>query len=105
MLDPIWRRFIDKVYAMGRVPDPNYAVSWDPPPFDLLDRAAEAEADRAELQIGKKTWPQLVGETGNDPEAQVSEIEKWKARLDAAGVSFAGSTSATRTSALRSYRC
>jgi len=94
VLNPIWRRFIDKLYVMGEIPELNYAVAWDPPPFDLLDREAEAKADRLELQIGKKTWPQLIGEIGNDPELQVSEIEKWKSRIEAAGVTFAGSTSA-----------
>lgn len=97
VLDPIWRKFIDTLIALGELPstaDPQlYAHAWDEPPFDLLDRAAEAEADRAELQIGKKTWPQLVGERGLDPEAQVAEISKWKPRLEEAGVTFAGSLS------------
>jgi lambda family phage portal protein len=92
VLDPIWKRFVDKLWVMGQIPEPNYAVSWDPPPFDLLDRGAEAEADRAELQTGKKTWPQLIGEQGNDPETQIAEITAWKSRLDAAGVTFAKST-------------
>ncbi|MBN2118504.1 MAG: phage portal protein [Anaerolineales bacterium] len=93
VLNPIWRRFIDKIWTMGMIRAVNYRVRWDPPPFDLLDRAAEAEADRAELQIGKKSWPQLIGEQGNDSETQLGEIEKWKPRLDAAGVSFAKTTS------------
>jgi lambda family phage portal protein len=93
VLDPIWRRFIQKLYVMGEVPEPNYSVQWDPPPFDLLDRGAEAEADRQELQTGKKTWPQLISEQGNDPEVQIEEIRKWKERLEEAGVTFAKSTS------------
>jgi capsid protein len=92
VLDPIYRRFVDKLLVMNVIPEANYDVDWDPPPFDLLDRAAEAEADRAELQIGKKTWPQLIGEQGNDAEEQALEIEKWKPRLDAAGVTFAKAT-------------
>jgi capsid protein len=93
VLDPIWRRFIDKLFVMNVIPEANYDLDWDPPTFDLLDRAAEAEADRAELQIGKKTWPQLVGEQGNDADAQIAEIGKWKPRLEAAGVTFAKATS------------
>ena len=91
-LDPIWMKFIDKLFVMGVIPEPNYGVTWNPPPFDLLDRAAEAEADRAELQIGKKTWPQMTGEQGQDPKKQVAEIKKWKALLEEAGVTFAKST-------------
>lgn len=92
VLDPIYSRFIAKLFALGYIPEPNESVNWDPPPFDLLDREAEAKADRMELQIGKKTWPQLVGEIGNDPETQITEIEKWKDRLESAGVTFAQST-------------
>lgn len=93
VMDPIYHRFIDHLYAAGEIPEPHYGVKWNPPPFDMLDRAAEAEADRAELQIGKTTWPQLVGNQGQSPEKQIAEIAKWKARLEAAGVSFAKSTS------------
>jgi lambda family phage portal protein len=93
ILDPIYRRFIEKLWVMNFIPEPNYAVQWDPPPFDLLDREAEAKADRLELQIGKKTWPQLVGEQGNDPEGQIKDIQAWKSRLEEAGVTFAQSTS------------
>lgn len=93
VLDPIWRKFIDTLYAMGEIPDQSYGVKWNPPPFDMLDRAQEAEADRAELQIGKTTWPQLVGNQGQNPSKQIAEIEKWKPLLDAAGVTFAASTS------------
>jgi lambda family phage portal protein len=92
VLDPIWRKFVDKLFTMGEIPEPNYQVKWDPPPFDLLDRGIEAEADRMELQIGKKTYPQLVSELGNDPDTQIQEIADWKDRLDAAGVSFAKTT-------------
>jgi lambda family phage portal protein len=93
VLNPIWRSFIAKIFAMGEIPLSEVPVCWDPPPFDLLDREAEAKADRMELQIGKKTWPQLVGEQGNDPEAQIAEIQSWKSRLEEAGVTFASTTS------------
>lgn len=92
VLTPIYKRFIDKLLALGVIPKADYTVEWDPPPFDLLDRKAEAEADRLELQIGKKTWPQLIGEMGNDPETQITEIEEWSERLVEAGVTFASNT-------------
>ncbi len=89
VLDPIYQKFINTLWLLGKIPEPVTAVAWDPPPFDLLDREAEAKADRAELQIGKKSWPQLVGEQGNDPEVQFTEIAAWKDRLKEAGVTFA----------------
>jgi lambda family phage portal protein len=86
---PVWRRFIDACVVAGIVSadTPNlYAVEWAPPPFDLLDREAEALADIFELRIGKKTWPQLVGEQGQDPEKQLQTIIDWNAKFDAGGV-------------------
>jgi lambda family phage portal protein len=86
--DPIWHKFIDTLFLMGVVRETNYGVKWNPPPFDVLDREAEAQADQIELQIGKKTWPQLVGDQGLDPQQQIAQIEDWRARLEKAGVSF-----------------
>lgn len=96
VLDRVWARFIDKLFAMGEIPDQNYGVKWNPPPFDLLDRKIEAEADEIELRIGKKSWPQLIGEQGIDPEKQATEIETWKPRLEAAGVIFTDKAAASK---------
>jgi lambda family phage portal protein len=92
VLDRIWAKFIDTLVIMGEIPEANYAVKWNPPPFDLLDRHAEAEADRIEMLIGKTTWPQLVGNQGQDPNKQIAEITKWKGLLEAAGITFAKTT-------------
>jgi lambda family phage portal protein len=88
VLDPIWRKFIDTLVLMGEMPEPLYGVKWNPPAFDLLDRESEAKADMIELQIGKKTWPQLIGDQGLDPREQVAAIAAYKPQLDDAGVNF-----------------
>lgn len=61
---------------------------WTPPAFELLDRAAEAKADQIELQTGKTSWPQMVSASGEDPEQQIAEIERYAERLRAAGIDF-----------------
>ena len=88
LLDPIWEKFCRTLVLMGAIPDQDVPVKWNPPPFDLLDRLEEAKADEKELGLGKVTWPQLVGNQGYDPEEQIQQIEKWKPRLEAAGVNF-----------------
>ena len=93
VLDPIYKRFVNKVEALGFIPEGNYSVEWDPPQFDLLDRGAEAEADRIELQIGSSSWDQVVSRRGYNPDAQLTEIAGRQKALAAAGVSFAKSTS------------
>lgn len=69
-------------------PVANKKRTWTPPAFNLLDRLAEAKADQAELQIGKKTWPQMVAAAGNDPRKQLAEITEMSSELDAAGIDF-----------------
>jgi capsid protein len=88
LCDPVAAWFISAAQDFSGLPVGEYPVEWGPPPFDLLDREAEAKADQLELQIGKRTWPQLVSEQGYDPEKQIAEIEQWQPRLDAAGVEF-----------------
>lgn len=84
--DPVWKRFVDYAFAQGIVGEIDYAVEWGEPKFDLLDREKEADADRAELRIGTKTWPQAVAAQGYDPTKQLSEIADWNKRLDAEGI-------------------
>lgn len=89
--DPVWRRFIDTCEIAGIVPanvGNKYQVQWAPPPFDLLDREAEALADLFELRIGKKTWAQLVGEQGEDPAKQADVISHWNKVWDDLGLIF-----------------
>lgn len=82
-LDRVWMWFIDACFYAGLIPELNYAVQWDAPKFDLLDRLEEAKADLAEMRIGTLTWPQAVGRSGNDPFKQSDEIAEWNDRLDA----------------------
>lgn len=88
---PVWNRFIDACEIAGIVPAGTrnkYSVEWAPPPFDLLDREAEALADIFELRIGKKTWPQLVGEQGQDPAKQAEVIAHWNKVWDDLGITL-----------------
>lgn len=73
---PVWRRLVEAAYVAGRISTPDASVKWGPPPFNLLDRMNEAEADQLELQIGKTTWPQMVAQQGNDPRVQMAEISE-----------------------------
>lgn len=69
-------------------PIANKTHTWCPPAFDLLDRLTEAKADQTELQIGKKTWPQVVSGAGNNPDQQVEEISRYYESLKEYGVDF-----------------
>jgi lambda family phage portal protein len=85
--DPVWRKFIQAAILAGLLPeDTPYDVEWAPPPFNLLDREAEALADIFELRIGKKSWPQLVGEQGLDAQKHLETIAEWNKKFDDLGV-------------------
>jgi lambda family phage portal protein len=88
LCQPIWDRFILAGQLAGEWNALEVPVEWAPPAFDLLDRANESEADETMLRIGTMTWPQAVARQGLDPEQQLEEIERYKARLEAAGVVF-----------------
>lgn len=64
------------------------AHQWSPPAFELLDRLSESKADQVDLQIGKKTWPQVVAGAGNNPAQQLAEISEYSEGLQEAGVDF-----------------
>lgn len=88
VLNPIYKRFVETLYLMGVIPEPNAAVEWDPPRFDLLDRGAEAKADEIELRLGTSTWPQLITQRGYDPAKQIEEVKEYKPQLAEAGITF-----------------
>lgn len=87
--------FLEAAELAGAVsPATDRTVRWSPPPFDLLDRESEAKADQLELQIGKRTWPQLIAELGEDPARQLEEIVATARKLREAGVDFFGGKAA-----------
>ena len=81
------KKFIDYLITFDG-PVANQEHRWSPPAFDLLDRLTESKADQVELQIGKKTWQQLVASAGYDPRKQLDQIEEYAADLKEAGVDF-----------------
>lgn len=99
LCDGVGKWFHQAAIDFAGLPDMPYQFEWGTPPFDLLDREAEAKADQIELQTGKVTWPQMISRQGEDPEKQIANIQKWKPRLDAAGVTFAAKTAAPNAAA------
>lgn len=84
--DPIYRAVVNAIYIMGLISEPDYAVEWSEPKFDLLDREKEADADQKEIRIGTLTLPAAIAAKGNDPDEQLKVIAETNKKLDEAEI-------------------
>jgi len=97
LCEPVFAEFLRVLSVTRSGGAIDATATWAPPAFDLLDRESEAKADELMLQLGTATWAQAVARQGEDPETQLAEIEKYHARLTAAGVTFGkGAVSGSR---------
>lgn len=87
---PVYRRFVDLLYLTGEISEPDYAVEWSEPAFDMLDRGKEAEADQSQNRLGTLSWGQMIASQGFDPDKQIEEIKMWNEKLDKAGIILDG---------------
>lgn len=87
-LAPAWRRVNQAFARVGKGPRDVPPCDWSMPPRPMVDPDKDGKAIERDLRLGRKTWPQMVAETGEDPEEQAEEIERWSPRLMAAGVDF-----------------
>jgi lambda family phage portal protein len=85
--DPVYEHFFASMKIAGAIPiETPYGVEWGPPAFDLLDRAAETEADERQVRIGSMTWPQMVARQGYDPDTQYAAILEFQSKCKKDGV-------------------
>ncbi len=83
---PVRGWFIDTAYAAGLIAARDYFTEWAPPSYGSVDPEKDANATRAKIRLGTKTWPQAVGEEGYDPEEQIAAIQRTNEALDRAGI-------------------
>ena len=86
---PVWRWFIDAAFLAGKIPVPNYGVSWTPPQFMSVNPEADAASDEADLANGTLTWDEAVARRGYDPTKQYEKILGFKQKCDRDGLVFA----------------
>jgi lambda family phage portal protein len=84
--DPIWRRFIDRALIAGVINKADYAVSWTPPKFEMVDPLKDAQADTLMMRNGTLTQKEAIARQGYDPDQQIQEIAATNNQLDALGV-------------------
>jgi lambda family phage portal protein len=84
--DPIWRRFIDRALIAGVINKADYAVSWTPPKFEMIDPLKDAQADTLMIRNGTLTQKEAIARQGYDPDQQLQEIAVTNKQLDDLGV-------------------
>lgn len=62
------------------------AAQWSAPPMPILEPDKEGLAYQRLVRIGAMTWPQMVRELGEDPVAQLDEIERSNEEFDKRGI-------------------
>jgi lambda family phage portal protein len=87
MMDPIYRRFIDRAIAAGKLPaGTGYDVEWTTPKFEAVDPVKEVEGDIAAVRGFLMTPQEAIRRRGFDPDVVLEEHRVWHEALEAAGV-------------------
>jgi lambda family phage portal protein len=79
---PTWRRFIDTLVFIGRIPEANYGVQWTAPKFESVDPLKDAMAELKRIRTGTLTLSEAIAQNGYDPEKQLQEIQRMNDLLD-----------------------
>ncbi|MDX2095607.1 MAG: phage portal protein [Alphaproteobacteria bacterium] len=86
MCNTVWRRFIDRAYIAGIISKQDYAVSWTPPKFEMIDPFKDAQADTLMIRNGTMTLKEAIARQGFDPDKQIEEIAATNKLLDDKGI-------------------
>jgi lambda family phage portal protein len=83
---PTWRRFIDTLVLLGKMPQAEYGVQWTAPKFESVDPLKDAMAELKKIRTGTLTLTEAILQNGYDPEKQLDEIERINGLLDDKGI-------------------
>lgn len=81
LCDGVWRWFAESAAGLQAWPEVPRAL-WSPPPIPMLEPDKEGLAYSRLIRNGVRTYDQVQLELGQDPEAQLDEIEEFNRRLD-----------------------
>lgn len=84
---PAWDWMVQAMIIAGAEVDSSPA-EWHPAPMPLLDPELEGKANQLLVRTGQKTWPQLIREQGEDPDAKLAEMVEFNKKLDHLGIAL-----------------
>lgn len=78
---PAWDWMIQAMIVAGENVE-DTPPEWSPAPMPILDPDKELTAYQKAVRNGFMTWPQVIRELGEDPQAQLDEIEETNTAFD-----------------------
>lgn len=86
---PTWNWMLQAMLIAGQIEQGDIApADWHPASLPLLDPDKEGKANQLLVRTGQKTWPQIIREQGEDPDAKLAEIEEHNKELDRRGIAL-----------------
>jgi len=80
--EKVWAWFTQAAFLAGKIPNPVVPVEWSAPKFEWVDPYKDVLADILAIRAGIKSYPEVVGATGRDPEQVLAEIVEWFQKFD-----------------------
>lgn len=90
LLEPWWRWFGEAAKLGGIVSVADIPVEWDMPKWQAIEPYRDAMSDLINLRLGKKSWPEVIGEGGRNPDDVLTEIIAYNKKFDEAALVFDG---------------
>jgi len=82
----VWDWFCDAAHDAGLLPSNTIPVEWSPPRMPAVDPMKQAMADLLDMRSGTRSHSEIVQERGRNPDDVLTEIAKFNAAVDAAGI-------------------
>lgn len=78
-----WPRVAEAFARVGAGPSGNDIpdAAYSPPKREWIDPEKDGRATALNLRIGRQSWPQMISETGEDPDEQLKTLTEWQEKL------------------------
>jgi lambda family phage portal protein len=81
-LQPIWEWWCETAFLAGVIDTPYVPVEWSTPKFAWVDPLADVQTAALEVRNGFRSWQDVIGETGRNPDDVLDEIREWNEKVD-----------------------
>jgi hypothetical protein len=84
--NPVWRKFIDILVLLGKIPETKYGVTWTAPKFESVDPLKDSIADLHRMRSGTLPLFEAITQQGLNPIDTLEEYALGNRELDKRGL-------------------